>query len=210
MKEFESLTGKNIHIIDFKPKNDGNHSSPKSQEFLNIILGNSNNLKITAINISYLEIKDEVRIYSIRGSPLYFNLSSLFPKSICPENFKSKIETLIKDKFLSFGFNVDNLKFNFSESEIVGVHVYLRNYKLWFIDILAIDIELGGGEFIVESDFDINFSTELDGLDMYDEHFKEIDGNFRETIISILEKRGYYHIDPTCIEYIIAEFIPPD
>ena len=206
LREFESLTHKKIHITNFYP---AKYNDLKSPVFLSIILENSNNLKIDTINISYLKIKDEIQIHSISGSPFYFNLASLFPKSMDPEDFEYKIETEIKSKFSSFGFNVKDLKFDFVETEVVAIIVNLRNYKLWFIDVDSIELELGDGICIEELNFDVNFGTDLLEYNDYDGKSRETDKDFRATIASILEDRGYHHIDPASIEYEI-EYIPPD
>ena len=207
LKEFELLTGKKIHITNFIP---AKNSDSKSPAFLSIILENSENLKIDTIDISYLKIKDEIQIHSIKGSPLNFNLASLFPNSMNPENFEYAIETEIKSKFSSFGFNVKDLKFNFVETEVFAIIVNFRNYKLWFIDIDSIELEFKSGICIEELNFDVNFGTDILEYNDYDEESKETDKDFRATIASILEDRGYHHIDPDCIEYEVVEFIPPD
>jgi hypothetical protein len=205
LREFESLTGKKIHITNFKSAN-SNYS--KSPTFLSIILENSKDLKIGKIDIADLKIKDEIQIHSIKGSPLYFNLAPLFPKYMDTENFESILETEIKRKFLSFGFNVDDLEFNFVDTKVVAVTVNLRNYKLWFLDIDSIELELEGGIFMEEFNFDVNFGTDIVEYDESDIYFRENDQDFRATIVSILEDRGY-HIDPDCIDYEVVEFIPP-
>lgn len=206
LREFKLLAGKDIHITNFKPAK-GNGSKPS--EFLRIILENSKDLKIDTINISYLKIKDKIQIHSIKGSPLNFNLAPLFPNSIDPSNFEDKIETQIKYRFSSFGFNVEDLKFNFDEAKVVAVTVNLRNYKLWFIDIDGIELEFEDGIFIEEFNFDVNFGTDILEYNGYDGESRDADEDFRETIISILEGRGYHHIEPDSIEYEV-EYIPPD
>jgi len=151
---------------------------------------------------------EEDTIHSIKGSPLYFNLAPLFPKYMDTENFENILKTAIKRKFLSFGFNVEDLKFNFVAPKVVAVTVNLRNYKLWFLDIDSIELEFEDGIFTEEVNFNVNFGTDIVEYDEYDSDLGDTDQDFRATIISILEDRGY-HIDPDCIEYEVVEFIPP-
>lgn len=206
-REFESLTGKKIHIINFGSTK---CTDSKSSEFLSLILENSKNFEIETINIFYRKINNKIQIHSVKGSPFYFDLASLFPKSMDSEDFESKIEPEIKSKFSSFGFNVKDLKFNFVETEVIAVIVNLRNYKFWFIDIDSIELEFNSGIFVEEFGFDVNFSTDLEEYIADHEEESKIDKDFRATISSILEDRGYHHIDPDCIEYEVVEFIPPD
>lgn len=206
-REFESLTGKKVHIINFGSTK---CTDSKSSEFLSLILENSKNFEIETINIFYRKINNKIQIHSVKGSPFYFDLASLFPKSMDSEDFESKIEPEIKSKFSSFGFNVKDLKFNFIETQVIAVIVNLRNYKFWFIDIDSIELEFDSGIFVEEFGFDVNFSTDLEEYIADHEEESKIDKDFRATISSILEDRGYHHIDPDCIEYEVVEFIPPD
>ena len=218
LQEFKSLTGKEIHIVNFNSNNIGKPNDSTSQEFFTIILENSKDFKIDTIKISYIELKDEIKISSIKSFPLGFNISPLFPESLTHDDFKEKIEKSIKDKFLSFGFSVENLKFTYTvEPKIVGVNVFLRNYKLWFIDILGMELEFEDDTFIDEYNFDTQFSTEIEEYRNYPFYgdseglqvLKEIQKDFRETIAAMLKKRGY-HVDPDVIDYEFEEFIPPD
>lgn len=105
----------------------------------------------------------------------------------------------------------------YTGSPIVSVFVNLRNFKLWFLDILDIDIYCEDGtENRIEPPEDIRFSPSLEEIEstnkdseMYD-ILKECETGFKNEISSILERAGYGKIDINAIEYDIVEYIPPE
>lgn len=200
LREFEDIVRKEIHVIDVP-----NIKDSKFSEFINLILEDSKHIKIDNINISYLKINNEVRINYVEFSPLDFNVSSIINNHFEYTKFKDEIENEITAKleklFNVDMFNVDNLKFNYTEPSIEYVNVYLRNYKFYFLDIY--NIELG---------YDDGTTVYVDGSDK--QYFdigqdEESDIGFKHEISSNLEGQGYGPIDPDIIRYEIVESIPP-
>ena len=105
----------------------------------------------------------------------------------------------------------------YSESPLVSAFVYLRNYKLWFLDISDIDLYYEDGtEIQIQPSENPNFSTALEELEhtkkdseMYPS-LKKVEVNFKEYISLLLEKEGYGKVEVNNIEYEVAEFIEPD
>ena len=104
----------------------------------------------------------------------------------------------------------------YNKSPIESVSVNLRNFKLWFLDILDIDVYYEDGtEVQTEDPKDLQFSTILERApdinkepEMYVE-FKEYETEFKKEVSSILERTGYGKVDVNAIEYDIVEYIPP-
>lgn len=211
LKNFNEITGKDIHIFSLE----GSEEEDKSNEssFLDILLRDSEHLTIDSITISYIELKESIKINSIRGSPLDFNLSSLFSRYIDKEEFKPQIESKIKSKFESFGFDTFNLEFNYHIPKINYVYVALRNFKLWFIDILDIELYFDDGtEFTIDDPPNENFGISLwDGfMDKKDEMYKSIINDFKYRISQSLEDMGFGRIEFNIIDYDIVEYEDPD
>lgn len=104
----------------------------------------------------------------------------------------------------------------YNKSPIESVFVNLRNFKLWFLDILDIDVYYEDGtEVRIEDPEDLQFSTVLEEApdineepEMYVE-FKKYETEFKKEVLSILERTGYGKVDVNAIEYDIVEYIPP-
>lgn len=103
-------------------------------------------------------------------------------------------------------------------SPIKFVSVNLRNYKLWFLDILDIDVYYEDGtEEQIEDPDNLQFSTELSERapdinkepEMYVD-FKKCETEFKKEVSLILERTGYGKVDVNDIDYDIVEYIPPD
>ena len=105
----------------------------------------------------------------------------------------------------------------YTESPLVSAFVNLRNYKLWYLDILDIDLYYEDStEIRIEPSDNPNFSTALEDLEstqkeseMYPS-LKKIEDDFKEYISLLLEKEGYGKIEASNIEYEIVEFIEPN
>ncbi|WP_321430511.1 hypothetical protein [uncultured Methanolobus sp.] len=103
------------------------------------------------------------------------------------------------------------------ENALEHVHVNLRNFKLWFLDILDIDLYFKDGtEIQYEPSENYNFSTALEehvspeeDPHMYEALKKEVH-DFKSMIASLLEEEGYGKIDLNSIDYEVVEFIEPN
>lgn len=106
---------------------------------------------------------------------------------------------------------------NYRESPLAFAFVNLRNYKLWFLDILDIDLYYEDGtEIQIEPSENPNFNTVLEDIEhtdksseMYDT-LKKYETEFKNEISALLEKEGYGKIEASNIDYDIVEFIPPN
>jgi len=193
LEEFYKITGKHIEICTLNQK-----------EFSNLILNHYKGTNIEGVCVSHLKLNDKMRINSVKVLPLDFNMSSFFPKYIDAKEFEESFKIEVTSKLENLGFNVENLNFIYPEPSIEYINVELRNYKLWFLDIL--DIELGyddGTTVYADDPKNINFSIFLSEL-------KEYENSFKKKISSYLEEQGYGPIDPKIIDYEIVEFIPPN
>ena len=193
LEEFYQITGKHIEIY-----------KENQEEFSNFILNQSNDTNIEDVYVSCIKIKEKVRINSIKLLPLDSNISSFIPKYVNAKEFKESFEFEIAAKLENIGFDVENLKFSYHEPSIEYINVALRNYKLWFLDIL--DIELGYDDGTIDYAYDpkdIQLST------FFNETKEDVD-SFKKDVSTCLEKQGYGQINPKIINYEIVEFIHPN
>lgn len=101
-------------------------------------------------------------------------------------------------------------------SPIVSVSVNLRNYKLWFLDVLDVDIYYEDGtEVNTELSENPNFTTVIaDGTnaDKGSEEYEIYENtvmNFKKEMAQLIEKDGFGKVDPNVIDYEVVEYIEP-
>lgn len=103
-----------------------------------------------------------------------------------------------------------------NKNPIESVYVYLRNFKLWFLDVLDVDIYYEDGKEVnTELSENPNFTTVIaDGTDAdkgskeYEMYENTVMG-FKKEIARLIEKDGFGEVDPNVIDYEIAEYIEP-
>lgn len=106
---------------------------------------------------------------------------------------------------------------SYLKSPIEHILVNLRNFKLWFLDILDIEIYYEDGtEFKIEAPENLNFNPVLEELITTDKNsedytdLKQCETDFKEEIASMLEQAGLGKIDINSIDYEIVEYIQPN